>query len=66
MLKKLLGLTSKPEPIPETDGVDTSMLQPDLIPRNVAIITATDGGPEPRGNPGPSAMQPAPVPCGGS
>lgn len=43
MLKKLLGLTSKPEPIPETDGVDTSMLQPDLIPRHVAIIMDGNG-----------------------
>ena len=43
MLKKLLGLTSKPEPIPETDGVDTSMLQPDLIPCHVAIIMDGNG-----------------------
>ena len=43
MLKKLLGLTSKPEPIPEIDGVDTSMLQPDLIPRHVAIIMDGNG-----------------------
>lgn len=43
MLKKLLGLTSKPEPILETDGVDTSMLQPDLIPRHVAIIMDGNG-----------------------
>ena len=67
MLKKLLGLTSKPEPIPETDGVDTSMLQPDLIPRHVAIIMDGNGRwARARENPGPSAMQPVPAPCGGS
>ena len=43
MLKKLLGLTSKTEPIPEIDGVDTSMFQPDLIPRHVAIIMDGNG-----------------------